>query len=145
MLELDGLTIKLVYDGGNLVKGSTRGDGEMGEMVTHNLSTFRNIPKSIPYKGHLVVMGEGLIKKSAFERLKITLTGSNGEPYRNARNLASGSIRCLDATTCLEREVSFYALHVLEGLKDFPELADSRSKKLFIWLNMDFKFVHSRC
>lgn len=139
MLKLDGLTIKLVYEDGNLTEGSTRGDGETGEMITHNLSAFLNIPKHIPYKGHLTVTGEGLIHKSVFERLKDTLIGSNGEPYRNARNLASGSIRCLDGATCLEREVSFYAFHVLEGLEEFTELTDSRSKKLLALSSYGFQ------
>lgn len=139
MLKLDGLTIKLVYEDGNLTEGSTRGDGETGEMITHNLSAFLNIPKHIPYKGHLTVTGEGLIHKSVFERLKDTLIGSNGEPYHNARNLASGSIRCLDGATCLEREVSFYAFHVLEGLEEFTELTDSRSKKLLALSSYGFQ------
>lgn len=130
MLKLDGLTVKLVYENGELLEGSTRGDGDMGEIITHNLPAFRNIPKTIPYKDRLVVTGEGFIHKSNFERLKTTLVGSNGEPYRNARNLASGSIRCLDAAVCAEREICFYAFNVIEGLNGFPELEDSRSKKL---------------
>lgn len=130
MLKLDGLTVKLVYENGMLLEGSTRGDGDVGEIITHNLPAFRNIPKTIPYKNRLVVTGEGFIQKSVFERLKNTLVGSNGESYKNARNLASGSIRCLDATVCLEREVNFYAFNVLEGLEEFPKLNDSRSKKL---------------
>lgn len=134
MLKLDGLTIKLVYENGTLVEGSTRGDGDVGEVITHNLPAFSNIPQTIPYKNRLVVTGEGFIHKSVFERLKNTLIGSNGKPYRNARNLASGSIRCLDAAVCVEREVSFYAFNVLEGLNEGLENSfkreDSRTKKL---------------
>lgn len=127
MLKLDGLTVKLVYENGRLVEGSTRGDGEEGELITHNVAAFRNVPLSIPYKGRLAITGEGFIHKSDFERLKGTLTGSDGKPYRNARNLASGSIRCLDAGICREREVSFCAFNVLEGLDEFEDSRDSRS------------------
>lgn len=139
MLKLDGLTIKLVYENGELLEGSTRGDGDVGEIITHNLPAFRNIPKTIPYKSRLVVTGEGFIHKSVFERLKNTLVGSNGKRYRNARNLASGSIRCLDSAVCLKREVNFYAFHVLEGLEEFPDLIDSRSKKLLSLIAYGFQ------
>lgn len=122
---MDGITIKLVYENGELMEGSTRGDGDVGEIITHNLPAFKNIPKKIPYKSRLVVTGEGFIHKSDFERLRNTLVDSNGKTYRNARNLASGSIRCLDSSMCKKREVSFYAFHVLEGLEE-----ESRSKKL---------------
>lgn len=108
MLKLDGLTIKLVYEDGKLIEGSTRGDGEEGEIITHNVPAFRNVPMTIPYKNRLVITGEGFIHKSDFERLKDTLVGSDGKPYRNARNLASGSIRCLNAETCKERDISFF-------------------------------------
>ena len=72
MLKLDGLTVKLVYEGGKFVEGSTRGDGDEGELITHNVSAFRNVPLSIPYKERLVITGEGFIHKSDFERLKDT-------------------------------------------------------------------------
>lgn len=130
MLKLDGLTVKLVYEGGKLVEGSTRGDGDEGELVTHNITAFRNVPVSIPYKGHLELSGEGFIHKSDFERLKDTLVGSDGKPYRNARNLAAGSIRCLDANICKEREISFFAFNILEGMEEFEDIRDSRSNML---------------
>ncbi len=78
MLKLDGLTIKLVYEDGKLIEGSTRGDGEEGEIITHNVPAFRNVPLTIPYKNRLVITGEGFIHKSDFERLKDTLVGSDG-------------------------------------------------------------------
>lgn len=130
MLKLDGLTVKLVYDDGNLVEGSTRGDGDEGELITHNIAAFRNVPLSIPYKGRLELSGEGFIHKSDFERLKDTLTGSDGKPYRNARNLASGSIRCLDAGICREREISFFAFNILGGMEEFEDIRDSRNSLL---------------
>ena len=130
MLKLDGLTVKLVYEDGKLVEGSTRGDSNEGELITHNVSAFRNVPLSIPYRKRLVITGEGFIHKSDFERLKDTLTGSDGKPYRNARNLAAGSIRCLDANICREREISFFAFNILEGMDEFTDIRDSRSSLL---------------
>ena len=130
MLKLDGLTIKLVYENGTLIEGSTRGDGEEGEIITHNVPAFKNVPLNIPYKKRLVITGEGFIHKSDFERMKDTLVGSDGKPYRNARNLAAGSIRCLSAETCKERNISFFAFNVLEGLSESEETQNSRIGKL---------------
>ena len=130
MLKLDGLTVKLVYEGGKLVEGSTRGNGDEGELITHNVSAFRNVPLSIPYKERLVITGEGFIHKSDFERLKDTLTGSDGKPYRNARNLAAGSIRCLDANICKEREISFFAFNILEGMEEFEDIREGIETKI---------------
>ena len=138
MLKLDGLTVKLVYEDGKLVEGSTRGDGDEGELVTHNIAAFRNVPLSIPFKGHLELPGEGFIHKSDFERLKDTLIGSDGKPYRNARNLASGSIRCLDAGICKEREISFFAFNILEGMDEFDDIRDSRSALLLSMIDHGF-------
>ncbi|NBI85538.1 NAD-dependent DNA ligase LigA [Lachnospiraceae bacterium] len=138
MLKLDGLTVKLVYKDGKLVEGSTRGDGDEGELITHNIAAFRNVPLAIPYKENLELSGEGFIHKSAFERLKDTLTGSDGKPYRNARNLASGSIRCLDAGICREREISFFAFNVLEGMAEFGDIKDSRSALLLSMTDYGF-------
>ena len=139
MLKLDGLTIKLVYENGELVEGSTRGDGEEGELITHNIPAFQNVPLSIPYKGRLVLSGEGFICKSDFERLRDTLTGSDGKPYRNARNLASGSIRCLDASVCGKRKIRFRAFNVLEGMDEFEDIRDSRRCMLRILKDYGFE------
>ena len=97
------------------------------------------MPLSIPYKERLVITGEGFIHKSDFQRLKDTLTGSDGKPYRNARNLASGSIRSLDAADCREREVSFCAFNVLEGLDEFEDARDSRNGLLSILAEFGFE------
>ena len=138
MLKLDGLTIKLVYEDGKLIEGSTRGDGEEGEIITHNVPAFHNVPLTIPYKKRLVITGEGFIQKSIFERLKDTLLGSDGKPYRNARNLASGSIRCLNPEICKERHISFLAFNVLEGFENFQNTNDSRMHKLLCLENLGF-------
>lgn len=138
MLKLDGLTVKLVYENGKLVEGSTRGDGDEGELITHNIAAFRNVPLSIPYSRHLELSGEGFIHKSDFERLKDTLIGSDGKPYRNARNLASGSIRCLDANVCKEREISYLGFNILEGMEEFEDIKDSRSALLLSMIEYGF-------
>ena len=130
MLKLDGLTVKLVYEDGKLIEVSTRGDGDEGEIITHNVPAFRNVPLTIPYKNRLVITGEGFIHKSSFERLKDTLIGSDEKPYRNARNLAAGSIRCLNAETCKDRDISFFAFNVLKDFEEYPDMNDSRNCKL---------------
>lgn len=129
MLKLDGLTVKLTYEDGKLVEAATRGDGNIGEIVTHNARAFRNLPVEIPCEGRLVVTGEAFIHRDDFEMLKGTLLDSSGSPYRNARNLAAGSVRLLDAAVCRERRVSFMPFSVLEGL-DYLDGADSKAFKL---------------
>lgn len=124
MLKLDGLTVKLTYEGGSLVEAATRGDGNEGEIITHNARGISGIPLKIPYEGHLVVTGEAFIRPSDFAVLQDTLVDSNGEPYKNGRNLAAGSVRLLDANTCRERRVTFMAFHVLEGFEELPLKSD---------------------
>ena len=117
MLKLDGLTIKLTYENGQLVEAATRGDGNEGEIVTHNVRGIKGIPLKIPYQEHLVVVGEAFIRPSDFERVKDTLLDSTGKPYKNGRNLAAGSVRLLDAKVCKDRRVTFMPFNVLEGLE----------------------------
>lgn len=93
MLKLDGLTTKLIYEDGKLIQASTRGDGEVGEDITHNIPAFLNVPLTIPHKERLVITGESFIPTNDFERLKDTLRDGNGKPYKNGRNFASGSVR----------------------------------------------------
>lgn len=138
MLKLDGLTVKLIYEDGRLVEGSTRGDGDEGELITHNVAAFRNVPLCIPYKGYLELSGEGFIRKTDFERMKKTLVGSDGKPYRNARNLAAGSIRCLDANVCKNRNINFYAFNVLEGMDELEEIKNNRGLLLLALHNYGF-------
>ena len=97
MLKLDGLTVKLCYENGNLIEASTRGDGEVGEEVTHNIPAFSNVPLKIPHKGKLTIMGEGLIHTDDFEQMKDT----EGKDIKNARSLAAGSIRLLDPSVSI--------------------------------------------
>lgn len=129
MLKLDGLTTKLIYEDGKLLQASTRGDGETGEDITHNIPAYQNVPLSIPYKKRLIITGESYIHINDFERLKETLLDSNGKPYRNPRNLAAGSVRNLNPAKCAERCVYFTAFNVLEGLDEEPE-GNSRQMRL---------------
>ena len=131
MLKLDGLTVKLTYENGELIEAATRGDGEVGELITHNAQTFRGIPLRIPYMQRLVVTGEAFIHKSDFDSLQGNLTDSTGEPYRNARNLAAGSVRLLDGSACKDRRISFIPFNVLEGFEENPGAQNSKREKLY--------------
>ncbi len=137
MLKLDGLTVKICYENGRLVEASTRGDGETGEMVTHNIPAFYNVPVSIPHKGRLVVTGEGIIHQEDFERLKEET--ADGKETGNARNLAAGSIRLLDPAACRKRHIHFYAFNVIEGMEGFGKIADSRGKLLETMRSLGFE------
>ena len=120
MLKLDGLTVKLTYENGLLMEAATRGDGDTGENITHNVLGISGIPDKIPYKERLVVTGEAFIRPSDFAALKDTLRDGNGEPYKNGRNLAAGSVRLLDCGACKDRHVTFMAFNVLEGFEEYP-------------------------
>lgn len=114
MLKYDGLTVELIYDNGVLVQASTRGDGMVGDDITHNAKTFTNIPKKIPHKGFLRLTGEAIITADDFDRINANLPEGE-EPYENARNLASGSVKLLDAKVCAERRIQWKLFDVLEG------------------------------
>ncbi len=130
MLKLDGLTLKLTYEGGRLVEAATRGDGDEGEDVTHNARSISGIPMKIPFTGRLVVTGEAFIRPSDFEMLRGTLFDSNGKPYKNGRNLAAGSVRLHNAATCKNRKVTFMAFNVLEGFDEYA-LKSERLQQLY--------------
>lgn len=124
MLKLDGLTMKLTYENGVLQEASTRGDGDEGEIVAHNVPGITGIPTHIPFRERLVVTGEAFIRPSDFAVLKNTLVDSNGNPYKNGRNLAAGSVRLLDAKVCKDRRITFMAFNVLEGMDNIPLKSD---------------------
>ena len=138
MLKLDGLTIKLTYENGVLQEASTRGDGDEGEIVTHNVTGITGIPSHIPFKGRLVVTGEAFIRPSDFAVLQATLVDSNGKPYKNGRNLAAGSVRLLDAKVCKERRINFMAFSVLEG---FDNLTLKSERLMQLW-SLGFTVCH---
>jgi len=130
MHKLDGLTVKLEYKNGSLIRASTRGDSEKGEVITHNVCAIEGIPLQIPYMPRLVVVGEAFIKKSTFNKLKEGLRDSTGNPYKNARNMAAGSIRCYDAASCAGRGLMFSPFTVIEGLNEEVMTSFSKSMKL---------------
>ena len=106
--KLDGLTIVLTYEGGKMVKAVTRGNGEIGEVITANARAFSNLPLSIPFKERLVLRGEAVISYPDFEKINETIT-DEGAKYKNPRNLCSGSVRQLNSAVTAERHVRFYA------------------------------------
>ena len=109
--KLDGLTIVLTYEDGELKKAVTRGNGEIGEIVTNNAKVFKNVPLKIPYKGNLVVRGEALIRYSDFE--KVNQGMEEEAKYKNPRNLCSGTVRQLNNQITAERNVNFFAFQVI--------------------------------
>ena len=111
--KLDGLTVVLTYDGGALTKAVTRGNGEVGEVVTNNARRFRNLPLSIPFKGHLVLRGEAVIRYSDFERQNAEL--DENAKYKNPRNLSAGSVRQLDPAITAKRCVNLIAFALIDA------------------------------
>ena len=130
MLKLDGLTCSLLYEGGRLVRAETRGDGEIGEDVTHNAMVIPSIPKKIKYTGRLVVDGEIICPLDDFKEFE-------GE-YKNARNFASGSIRLLDSNECAKRKLAFVAWDCIDG---YDTNNNSLNKKLTELFNYNFNIV----
>lgn len=113
--KLDGLTVVLTYEGGELVEAVTRGNGQVGEVVTHNAKMFKNVPLKISYEGTLVIRGEACIKYSDFEKINAKIADINGR-YKNPRNLCSGSVRQLDNKIAKARNINFYAFTLVQGI-----------------------------
>ena len=132
--KLDGLTVVLHYDDGELVHALTRGNGEHGEDITHNARVFRNIPRRISHKEPLWVRGEALISHADFKKLNSRLPSD--EQYKNPRNLTSGSIRQLNSQIASERAISFFAF-AASG----DSLHDSKKERLNHLINMGFDIV----
>ncbi|OOO00509.1 MAG: DNA ligase (NAD(+)) LigA [Epulopiscium sp. Nele67-Bin004] len=125
--KLDGLTVVCTYNEGVLEKAITRGNGTVGEDVTNNAKTFKNLPLTIPFDGMLVVRGEAIITYSDFEKINERL--EDREKYKNPRNLCSGSVRQLDSEETAKRNVQFMAFSIIDCTKQF----DYKSESL-IWL-----------
>lgn len=112
--KMDGLTVVLTYENGELVKAVTRGNGLVGEVITNNAKTFKNIPISIPYKGRLTLRGEAIIKYSDFEQINREIEDADSK-YKNPRNLCSGSVRQLNSQVTAERNVDFVAFVLINA------------------------------
>ncbi len=111
--KLDGLTIVLTYEDGKLEKAVTRGNGEIGEIITNNAKVFTNIPIHIAYKGNLILRGEAVIRYSDFKKINNEIQDVAAK-YKNPRNLCSGSVRQLNNKITAERNVHFFAFSVLK-------------------------------
>lgn len=128
--KLDGLTIVLTYQGGTLVKAVTRGNGEVGEVITNNAKVFKNVPLHIPYQGELVLRGEAVIGYHDFEKINAQIEDVDAR-YKNPRNLCSGSVRQLSNEVTARQNVNFYAFTLVraEGM----DFGNSREMQLS-WL-----------
>ena len=136
--KLDGLTVVLTYDHGKLVKAVTRGNGEVGEVVTNNAKTFKNIPLSVPYKEQLILRGEAVIKYTDFERINSEIEDVDSK-YKNPRNLCAGSVRQLNNQITSERNVNFYAFTLVKA--DSAEFDNSLEKQYEFLKSQGFQVV----
>lgn len=129
--KLDGLTIVLTYENGELSKAVTRGNGIVGEVVTNNAKVFKNIPLKIPYQGRLVLRGEAIITYSDFEKINESIEDVDAK-YKNPRNLCSGSVRQLNNEITAGRNVRFYAFALVSA--EDVDFHNSRARQ-FEWLH----------
>ncbi len=120
--KLDGLTVVLTYKDGALDSAVTRGNGEVGELITANAKLFRNLPLKIKEKGELVLRGEAVIKYSDFE--KVNARFGVDEQYKNPRNLCSGTVRALDSVVLKDRAVNFFAFTLVSSDRDFKKKSE---------------------
>lgn len=127
--KLDGLTIVLTYNEGKLVRGVTRGNGIIGEVVTENVKQFKNVPFTIPYKGQLVVRGEAIIKYSDFNKMNDEADEDDIQ-YKNPRNLCSGSVRQLDSRVTAQRNVNCIVFALISASDEIPNSKEEQFKWL---------------
>jgi len=128
--KLDGLTIVLTYKGGKLEKAVTRGNGEVGEVITNNAKVFKNLPLSVPFKGELVLRGEAVITYSDFYKINEEIENAE-DKYKNPRNLCSGSVRQLNNEITAKRNVNFFAFSLVKA--DGVNFQNSHENQM-IWL-----------
>lgn len=129
--KLDGLTIVLTYRDGELQKAVTRGNGEVGEVITNNAKVFKNIPLHISYKGELVLRGEAVIGYKDFERINEEIEDVDAK-YKNPRNLCSGSVRQLNNEITAKRNVKFFAFSLVKA--EGVDFKNSRNEQMH-WLS----------
>lgn len=139
--KLDGLTIVLTYEGGKLVKAVTRGNGEIGEVITNNAKVFKNVPLEISYKDTLILRGEAIIKYSDFEKMNQTIEDVDAK-YKNPRNLCSGSVRQLNNQITAKRNVHFYAFNLVQA--DNVDFNNSRKEQINWLRSLGFDTVETK-
>ena len=136
--KLDGLTVVLTYQNGQLVKAVTRGNGEVGEVITANAKVFKNIPLQIAYKGELILRGEAVISYADFEKVNAQIEDADAK-YKNPRNLCSGSVRQLNNKITAERNVRFYAFALVKA--EDVDFQNSRKQQFLFLENQGFDVV----
>lgn len=138
--KMDGLTVVLTYEDGKLAKAVTRGNGEIGEVITGNARTFVNLPMTIPYNGRLILRGEAIITYEDFEKLNASIADEAAR-YKNPRNLCSGSVRQLNSEITAGRNVRFMGFALVQA--DGVDFKNSR-KEQALWLSgLGFEMVES--
>ena len=144
--KLDGLTVVLTYEGGTLVKAVTRGNGEIGEVITENAKVFKNLPVRIPFQGTAVLRGEAVIRYKDFEKINAELeaeAAATGDlsfvRYKNPRNLCSGSVRQLNSRITAKRMVRFYAFSLVRA--DGQDFDNSRQTQMEFLREQGFETV----
>ncbi len=135
--KMDGLTIVLTYENGTLQKAVTRGNGQVGEVITNNARTFTNIPLSVPYQGQMILRGEAVISYSGFRKINETLPEE--EQYKNPRNLCSGSVRQLNNEITAKRNVSFFAFALVQA--EGVDFHNSQEEKFLFLQEQGFDVV----
>ena len=136
--KMDGLTIVLTYQDGKLAKAVTRGNGEVGEVVTNNAKTFKNLPLRIPYQGELILRGEAIITYSDFEKINAEIEDVEAK-YKNPRNLCSGSVRQLNNEITAKRNVKFFAFSLVKA--DGVDFDNSRIRQMEWLKEQGFEIV----
>ena len=139
--KMDGLTVVLTYTDGKLSQAVTRGNGEIGEVITANAKTFVNLPLSIPFKGELVLRGEAVIGYRDFEEINSTIEDFDSR-FKNPRNLCSGSVRALDSRITAERRVHFCAFALVSA--QGADFENSRRKQFEFLKRQGFETVEYR-
>ena len=139
--KLDGLTVVLTYRNGTLFKAVTRGSGEIGEVITGNARTFKNIPLNIAFKGELVLRGEAVITYSDFEKINEEIPEAEAK-YKNPRNLCSGSVRQLNNEITAKRNVRFYAFTLVSA--EDADFHNSREEQFRFLEKQGFEVVERK-
>lgn len=139
--KLDGLTIVLTYRDGKMEKAVTRGNGEVGEVVTNNAKVFQNLPVSISYAGELVLRGEAVITYSDFEEINRRIEDIDAK-YKNPRNLCSGSVRQLNNEVTAGRNVKFFAFSLVKA--EGADFHNSREEQFLFLQRLGFETVEYR-